>query len=667
MLRQWILLLAPSTAIAAPVSFHVQVPRCTPKGDVVMLRSNRIDAAVYQHDPLVQVGPDTWSGTFDVATDPSAFNYKYTHTICDEESCVGVEKSLMFVGDDFGEVADRTLAPGTTSADDYVYIWRDALTDFDPAGQPIGVRPDDERVAFCGPYLSITGPTAVTVGYDAFGGGDVALEWGPTTAYGDMLTHTAQHRNFFELGGLTPGATYHYRVIEDGTPGPDQTFRAPVAPGTPFRFAMFGDTQFYDTPQRLDHMRFAERVRAFAPDLVLSVGDMVASEPGANGPNGWMYPEMARWSLFYGVMADLLARAPFMVAMGNHEEDAPYFWDVFQFPEPDAPAIDHYDFRYGSVHFTVLYTGTTDGYDRDAILDSQTPWLERTLTAADADPDIRWKVVFLHRGPYHQGANHPTDGLDFYDAATPTRPSWQALMMQHHVDVVLAGHNHNFTYAQVDGIRFLTACSGAPLHDLRTPTESYTLHAERACTANLFTAGARTLSFEAHRLDDTIIDEARFSLCKAAPDCEELSSGCPLGARWSCILGACTAECLGSPDAGQLDALPSDAGEPEDAGELEDAPATLDAAGPDATARPDGAVGKDAGFFGLERKKGCGCTASEAPPRGGGVLVLALLLWAQLVTRCRPPERGEGRRRPCIRTRLRGLRLTGRSCRSDRH
>lgn len=604
-----LILFSAADALAVPVTFTVDVPYCTP--DVVLLRSNRTTAAEYLHDPLAQIGPTTWSGTFDVATDLGQFNYKYSHTLCDATSCAGIEKALMFTGSG-GEIPDRTLAPGTTSVADRVFIWRDALAELDAMGTEIGVRLDSEKVAFCGPYLSATAPGEITIGYDAFRGGTVLLEWGTDATYGSSATSTG-HRNHFRLSGLDPGREHHYRITEDGRAGPDRTFFAPPPAGQPFRFAMLGDTQYYEERQRLDHSAITGIVDAFDPHLMLSVGDMVASEPGAGGPGGWMYPEMGRWNVFFGVSADLMARAPFMAAMGNHEEDAPYFWDVFAFPEPDAPAIDHYDFTYGNVHFTALYTGSTDGYDREGILDSQTPWLDATLARAAADPAVRWKIVFLHRGPYSQGANHPTDGQSFYESSSPSRASWRSILMQHGVDLVLAGHNHNFTYAQADGIRFLTACSGAPVHNLRTEVIPTTIHAEALCTANLFRAREKTLSFEAWRSNGTVIEEARFTLCRAAADCEELPSSCASATRWACTSGACEVECFDLPDAGEPDAMITADAE-ADAGEI--AP---DAAGPGPDATAD-AGRKDAGFFGMDDGD-CGCRST-----GGGRIAWGVLL-----------------------------------------
>ncbi len=594
----------PASALAEPITFEVEVPRCTPGlatgSPRVLLRSNRTGLDVWTHDELEHVEGTLFRGTFEIEVPRGAFRYKYSTSICDASSCLGIEKALTYDGTG-GEVDDRTVPASASAVHDHVMIWRDARLMVD--GATIGMRTTEQSVAFCGPYLSVTDErgTEVTVGYDSYAGEHVRLEYGPTDMYGSTLEGAGSFRNFFTLRDLVPGEVVHYRIVEAGVPGPDHTFRAPVTSGTPFRFALLGDTQYYGEEQRSDTSAVVDQVLAFDPELVLSVGDLVASEPGPGGPGGWRQPEMGRWNVLFGMIDQLVARAPFMVAMGNHEEDAPYFWDVFQFPEPAAPAIDHYAFRYGSVHFSVLYTGTTDGYDQNGILESQSAWLERTLEAAALDPEVRFKVLLFHRGPFSQGANHPRDGWALYDAQTPTRPSWHTLVERHGVDLVLAGHNHNFTYAASNGVRYLTACSGAPTHPLREPWDEATIHAERVCTANLFEVG-RTLRFTARRVDGTTIDEASFALCREATDCEELAIPCGGGevARYACDEGECAHRCEpAAPDAGMPDAAMLDAA----------IDAHLEDARPDSP-RPD-ATRSDAGSS--PPPDGCACQAAGVP------------------------------------------------------
>lgn len=607
--------LGPAEALAETVTFEVEVPACTPVHATVYLRSNRLDAETYRHDALTRVSPGLWRGTFEVTTPVELFRYKYSHGLCDAVSCVGIEKALEYTGSG-GEAPERTLEAGQTNTSDLVFVWRSALLHFDGSGAPTGDRSDDEQVAFCAPYLSIsTVDGGVTIGYDAYDAGAVVLEWGETDRYGERIERSGSYRNHFALPPLVPGRTLHYRVVEEGVPGPDHVFRAPPEPGRPFRFAFVGDTQYYEELQREDFRAIADLVLAFDPDLVLAAGDMVASTEGTTGPGGWNTPEMGRWNVFFGGARELMARAPWMAAMGNHEEDAPYFWSVFAFPEPDAPAVDHYWFRFGSVHVTVLYTGTTGGYDLNGILESQTAWLEETLAAAAADPSLRWKVVVLHRGPLSQGASH-VDGDLFYDGGTAARPSWRELFATHGVDLVLAGHNHNFTYARADGLRVITSCGGAPLHDLREPWDATTVYAERICTADLFSVGERTLSFEALRRDGTAIEEARFALCREADDCAELDSGCPEATAWSCAEGECAAACVPGGGDGDVDG-DVDGGSDGDADADVDADADGDA---DLAGDADRDGGGDADGGGEPR--GCACRAGREP-----AAPLPLLRW----------------------------------------
>jgi len=639
------------SAVAAPVEFTVDVPVCTPRGRRVNLRSNRLDAGTFRHDPLTRVSATRWRGTLDVAVPFADLRYKYSVGVCDDAGCPGIEKAITFTGSG-AEVQDRTLSVTATAAHDLVFIWRDALTVFDAMGAATGARPPEEHVSQCAPYLSVGDTGGIVVGYDHYDGGDVAIEWGETTAYGRRLDGAGAHRNFFELDGLRPGAVHHYRMIEDGVPGVDRTFTAPPSPSAGFRFAMFGDTQYYVEDQRQSHLQITRMVERFAPHLVVAVGDLVASERGPGGPGGWMFPEMGRFNIFFGVMHRLMASAPFMTAMGNHEEDAPYFWDAFAYPEPDAPAMDHFDFTYGHVHFTVLYTGSTDGYDVDAILGSTTPWMMRALAAAAADPNIRYKVAVLHRGPMSQGANHPTDGRTFFERTPNGLPAWKDLWRQHGVDLVLAGHNHNFTYARFEDTRYITACSGAPEHNLREPWEATTIHAETGCTANLFDVGEKTIAFTAKRADGTEIEPAKFILCQEANDCEERNSGCAEATRWSCDEGVCEHECvMGTPDAGVDAGLIADAGA-ADAATMMDAGAVDARAAPDAATAPADAGAHDAAITdsGTDTsRERCDCAAAHGGGRGAwwGIVALAALAFrrrSEAEPGLRVRQSGQGRR-----------------------
>ena len=316
-----------------------------------------------------------------------------------------------------------------------------------------------------------------------------------------------------------------------------------------------------------------QQLVAFAPHVVLSPGDLVASM--YTGGRAFDPPEIGRFGNFYNLAAPLLRTAPFMVAMGNHEEDVDYFWSAFSFPTPDAPRLDHYWFKIGNVHVTALYTGATLGYSVAGILDSERDWLDRVLTDADNDPAVRWKIVFLHRGAFSQGAHHPTDGYELYEGREGRR-GFGEVWERHKVDLVLSGHNHNFTWAENAGVHYVTSCGGAPAHELLPDLRETTLVAEETCVAGELSLDARTISYRAVRPDGSVIDDATFSLCHADADCSELPTPCPEDAAWRCVDHTCAAMCLARPDAG---VVVEDTGiEPSvDAGLEKDAGAVLDA------------------------------------------------------------------------------------------
>lgn len=534
----------PEAARAELYRFTVEVPSCTPDDRPVYLRSNRTSAAEFRHDEMTKTGERTYEVSVDVSVQRAELRYKYSSGICSALSCPGIEKALTFRGSG-GERADRTWTDGQLEANDRVDVWRHQVTTFDAAGQSTGLRAaPEEQVNFCAPYLYVSSTDGeVAVGYDAYFGAPASLAYGVTpTALASISDDVSAHRHHLVFDSLPNDVTIHYEIRESNAPRHQSSFRTRPSPGQSLRFVALGDTQYVVEDNLTSFIALRERALAFDPHLAISSGDMVHSEKDANGV--WIPPESGRWNAWFNVAGALLRRVPFAMAMGNHEEDAPYFWDAFRFPTPHAPFEDHYWFRYGNVQFIALYTGKTDGYDREGILSSQTSFLEDALADLAEDPEVRWRVVFLHRGVFSEGTRHG-DGWQFYEGGTAGRASWAELFQRYGVDVVVAGHNHNFTLAEADGIRFITQCSGAPTHPIHAVWQPTTIYAEEACTIGLFEAGSRTLTFVAERVDGSPVDEARFTLCRETADCTDLHSPCDPGdvTSWSCLAGACASSC----------------------------------------------------------------------------------------------------------------------------
>jgi hypothetical protein len=145
---------------------------------------------------------------------------------------------------------------------------------------------------------------------------------------------------------------------------------------------------------------------------------------------------------FLAVSQGLNATAPLMPVLGNHDLrnaagssfQAPYgnFTDGFNLPDNEL----YYSFDYGNVHITAIDTGVSNVATVDQALfapgSAQYDWLVNDLTAAGNDPDIKWKIVYMHFPPYTMGVS-----LIQY-----VQGILAPVMDTYNIDLVIAGHRH---------------------------------------------------------------------------------------------------------------------------------------------------------------------------------------------------------------------------------
>lgn len=257
---------------------------------------------------------------------------------------------------------------------------------------------------------------------------------GWTDAYAEYPVVLAHH---VLLTGLRPDAAYRYRV-GDGMVWSDRfTFRTAAAGARPFRVAAVGDMgsdtsaaigkvlehgEFSTPPEARDVPPAAgetlARMIASDPELVTFVGDVsYATE---------VQPEWDEWFRFWEPLG---ARVPTMFASGNHEhEDGPWEDHAF-FTRVALPGNErNFSYDYQGVHFVVLDTERTGETAQGA-------WLEADLAAARANPETPWIIAYFHKAPYGTGG-HRSNG--------DVRNRWTPLFDRYGVDLVLAGHNHNY-------------------------------------------------------------------------------------------------------------------------------------------------------------------------------------------------------------------------------
>lgn len=112
----------------------------------------------------------------------------------------------------------------------------------------------------------------------------------------------------------------------------------------------------------------------------------------------------------------------------------------------------------GRVHFIALDNVSQAGFG-----DDQLDWLEKDLTAARSDPEVRHIFVGMHKPLAHNGVS--SHGME-EDGDRGEKESASALEMfrMARVELILASHVHEFARFYQGGIRsYITGGLGAPL------------------------------------------------------------------------------------------------------------------------------------------------------------------------------------------------------------
>lgn len=261
-------------------------------------------------------------------------------------------------------------------------------------GSSQGLRAADPPLV--GPLVTVLAEGRAAVRCETPAGIPVRVEWGTSTKLDrvalpketpvvDLVAPRGFGTSMYEalLEGLEPGCRYVYRFIVEGVPGPLHAFRAPPAAGSRagFRFVVTSDSQHHPEV----HRRIAERgmlalTGGGPPEdslaFVLMAGDLVD-----------LGHVRSQWSeLVFEPLRELSGRVPLYAALGNHEDDAEFFFEYLGLPR-------RYGFTYGNCRFLTLDTNTGQRTDE------QLAWLDAELAAFGADPALDLVFACFHH-PY---------------------------------------------------------------------------------------------------------------------------------------------------------------------------------------------------------------------------------------------------------------------------
>jgi len=249
-----------------------------------------------------------------------------------------------------------------------------------------------------------------------------------------------------KITGLEPGKTYYYQASYGNVKTPPSKFKTAPPDGTKdFILAVYGDSR----SDPVTHSKIVALMSESNPDLIIHTGDLVSS--------GTVYE---RWKPeFFTPLSKLSDHVPFYTCLGNHEGNSPNYYNYLSLPGNEI----YYSFDYANAHFICLDTNSGNTpYDESS---PQYKWLIEDLEKNKNSN--KWIIVFFHAPLFRV---NPTRGIE------PQRYLWQPIFDKYGVDLVLNGHDHNYsrTYSigylsdkPKKGVHHVIAGGGgAPLYDV---------------------------------------------------------------------------------------------------------------------------------------------------------------------------------------------------------
>lgn len=240
--------------------------------------------------------------------------------------------------------------------------------------------------------------------------------------------------------GLTPATTYYYRV--GGGPAGAEVWSdvypfstTPAAGDATVKFAITGDSRGEEQNawQLLQH-----RVKGQGVTLQLFSGDMINLGPDQGEWEQWLDKA---WKDETG-MPSALPSILTLAAHGNHDNHTTLFYGNVTLPQDPAYALGaelFFSVDVGPVHVVVFDDFYLTTNQNPEFISSLTDWLEKDLTAAEANrASVPW-IITVHHHPEYSSSLHGKDP-GVIAVRTFTSPIWD----KHHVDLSIAGHDHNY-------------------------------------------------------------------------------------------------------------------------------------------------------------------------------------------------------------------------------
>jgi tartrate-resistant acid phosphatase type 5 len=260
------------------------------------------------------------------------------------------------------------------------------------------------------------------------------------------------------------------------------------------RFAAIGDFGSNNEGER----KVAELLKTKKPEFIITLGDN-------NYPNGcWTTIDKNIGKYYHefignyvGSYGDGATINRFYPSLGNHDWNAkskclyhgnlPYL-EYFKLPGRQR----YYDFVKGPVHFFALDSDNHEP-DGNTMGSEQYQWFASKIKQSKAP----FKVVYFHHPPYSSGEHGPNHNMQWPFAGLG-------------VDLVIAGHEHNYERIEQNGIVFVINGIAGPPHlrgkGRRTEANSKIFYSEKNGFV-LVLANERQLKLMLINSDNQLIDQ----------------------------------------------------------------------------------------------------------------------------------------------------------------
>lgn len=346
------------------------------------------------------------------------------------------------------------------------------------------------------PYLQFATTDSITVMWETSRPGRSVVEYGEELPYSQRTSESSiGNLHEIRITGLSAQTPYFYRartISEDGVElvGDALTFQTAVLPGTPFSFAILGDTQ--------KNKPVIEKLQSFAfslrPNFEIHLGDVVDKGPDKSEWVEELLP--ASWPL--------MSRVCMYPAIGNHEENHSNYYQYFSLPSPEC----WYTYTYGNAQFFVVDTNKPVGPGSE-----QYDWLDRAL----AESAATWKFVYHHHPVY--SSDEDDYGDTYKGKSTFGNPGIRMLaplLEKHGVDIDFCGHIHSYERTwpifegKVDeerGVRYIVAGGGGGGLESAGPSRAwFTQRVYRGHHLCQIMIHGKTLQFQAFDLEGRLFD-----------------------------------------------------------------------------------------------------------------------------------------------------------------